>query len=196
GLQTYIVNGIRTSKKNHGKASMYQSSALLQLEAYHHEHKNMQRIKEAEWAYMSHNIFSDVIRNSIAVFMVELLLKNCKHPEENIDLFHFCEDAFLHLDQCSNKTAANFPLYFALQLSQFFGFSIDMPSSAKLQSKDLYLDLQAGSFEMEQPVHTYFLEKADALLIAELLKVRVPDELDQISMNQNSRRALLQKLML
>ena len=47
GLQSYIVNGVRTnSKKGHGKGNSFQPAAILDLVVYHNEIKNLQRIKE------------------------------------------------------------------------------------------------------------------------------------------------------
>jgi Recombination protein O C terminal. len=35
----------------------------------------------------------------VALFMIELLTKCLKQPEANPELFEFCEDAFIHLDE-------------------------------------------------------------------------------------------------
>ena len=78
----------------------------------------------------------------MALYMVELLTKCLKQPEGHPDLFHFTEDAFLHLDESSETVTANFPLYFALHLPLFFGFRINDNYSAK----NSFLDLQEGEF--------------------------------------------------
>ena len=91
GVQAYMVNGIRSNNKNGGRAAMYQPGAILEMEVYHNEQKNMQRIKECSWAFLYRNILGDVVKNSIALFMVELLYKTLKQPEENSSLFYFCD---------------------------------------------------------------------------------------------------------
>ena len=94
GLQSYLVNGVRTSsKKGPGKASLFQSGAMLELVVYHNDLKNLQRIKEFKWGYLYRHIFADILKNSVALFMVELLSKTIKQPEQNADLFYFVEDA-------------------------------------------------------------------------------------------------------
>ena len=51
GIQSYIVNGVRTtSKKGASKASLFQPAAILDLIVYHNELKNLQRIKESRWS--------------------------------------------------------------------------------------------------------------------------------------------------
>ena len=126
GLQSYIVNGVRTvSKKGSSKSVFFQPSAILDLVVYHNEFKNLQRIKEYKWAHLYQHIFSDVRKNSVALFMVELLTKCLKQPEPNPELFYFVEDALVHLDRSGDTVAANFPLFFALHLAVFFGFRIN-----------------------------------------------------------------------
>src|SRR4029078_3709681 len=132
GLQSYLVNGVRTSsKKGSGKANLFQPAAILDLVVYHNDLKNLQRIKDFKWEYLYKNIFSDIRKNAVALFMVELLTKSLKQPEPNPDLFYFVEDSFLHLDESSETVTANFALFFALHLAVFFGFRVHDEYSEK-----------------------------------------------------------------
>ena len=190
GLQTYMVNGARTAKRSGTKAAMFQPAAILDLEVYHNDQKSMQRIKECSWAFLYNHLFSDVIKNCIALYMVELLQKTLKHPESNSDLFYFCEDSLLQLDAAEKNIAANFALFFSLHLADFFGFKIN---SSNLKNKEIYLDLKEGEFVLQQPVHPNFILGQHASVTAELLKTRIPAELDQLKLNKQTRRELLLK---
>lgn len=194
GIQSYLVNGVRThTKKGSGKANLFQPAAMLDMVVYHNELKHLQRIKEFKWGYLYKQIFSDVSKNAVALFMVELLAKCLKQPEGNADLYNFCEDVFIHLDESSVSMTANFPLFFALHLSGFFGFQPPNPFRGSLdQTKNLYLDLQEGIFSYQQPEHANFIEGKMAQVTAELLNVRHPAELEDIKLNQDFRRQLLQ----
>ena len=188
GVQSYLVNGVRTStKKGSGKANLFQPAAILDLIVYHNELKHLNRIKEFKWAHLYQHIFSDVPKNAVALFMVELLTKCLKQPEHNADLFHFCEDAFIHLDESSETVMANFPLFFALHMPAFFGFRISDHYSAK----NSILDMQEGTFVSERPHHPHFLEGKQAEVTNELLRVMQPVELEQIKLNHDFRRQLL-----
>lgn len=188
GLQSYLVNGVRTStKKGSGKANLFQPSAILEMIVYHNELKQLQRIKEFRWSRLYQHILSDVKKNSVALFMVELLTKCLKQPEANPELFHFAEDAFLHLDEAPDAVAANFPLFFALHLPVFFGFRI----SDNYSDSRSFLDLQEGDFVKEQPRHPHFLEDKQAFITSQLLKTQQPDELKDIKLNHEFRRNLL-----
>jgi DNA repair protein RecO (recombination protein O) len=188
GVQSYLVNGVRTStKRGTGKASLFQPSAILDLVAYHNELKQLQRLKEFRWGYLYKNILSDVKKNAVALFMVELLTRCLKQPERNADLFQFVEDSFLHLDECSDTVTANFPLYFSLHLPVFFGFRIHDNYSAQ----NVFLDLQEGRFVPQHPFHPNFLEERQAEITSQILKTQRPEELEQVKLNHDSRRALL-----
>ncbi|MBL7741256.1 MAG: DNA repair protein RecO [Chitinophagaceae bacterium] len=188
GLQSYLVNGVRTStKKGAGKASLFQPSAILDMVVYHSELKQLQRIKEFRWGYLYQHILSDVRKNAVALFMVELLTKCLKQPEEQPELFHFAEDAFIHLDESSEMVAANFPLYFALHLPVFFGFRINDNYSEKTH----ILDLQEGGFVPHPPPHPYFIEDKQAYVTSQVLKAQRPGEIGEIKLNHDFRRNLL-----
>ena len=65
GIQSYLVNGVRTSsKKGSGKANLFQPGSILELIVYHNDLKNLQRIKEFKWAFLYQQVFSDVIKNT------------------------------------------------------------------------------------------------------------------------------------
>ncbi len=189
GLQAYMVNGARSSRKTGNKAAMFQPAAILDLEVYHSDQKQIQRIKEANWSVIYQHVLGDVIKNSIALYMIELLHKALKQPEKNHELFYFCEDALLQLDTAGNSIAANLPLFFTLHLADFLGFRMSTP----LKDEPAYLDLKEGEFTYEQPAHPHFLYKEHASLTAELLKTRIPAELNELHLNKQIRRDLLIK---
>ncbi len=188
GIQSYLVNGVRAStKKGSGKANLFQPAANLDLIIYHNELRNLQRIKEFRWGYLYQHIFSDIRKNAVSLFIVELLTKCLKQPETNEDLFHFVEDVFLSLDKSSEAVTANLPLFFALHLAVFFGFRINDAYS----EKNTFLDLQEGTFVGERPDHPQFLEDKQAAVTSQLLKVMRPEELEEIKLNHDFRRNLL-----
>ena len=188
GLQSYLVNGVRTSsKKGSGKANLFQPTAILDMVVYNNELKHLNRIKEFKWSYLYQHIFSDVPKNAVALFMIELLTKCLKQPEANPELFEFCEDAFIHLDESTDSVMANFPLFFALHLPVFFGFRI----SDEYSDKNSIVDLQEGIFVPERPDHFHFLEGKQAEVTSELLKMMQPEELEQLKLNHDFRRQLL-----
>jgi DNA repair protein RecO (recombination protein O) len=187
GLQSYLVNGVRTpTKKGTAKANLFQPAAILDLVAYHNELKNLQRLKEFRWAHLYQHILSDIRKNAVALFMIELLSKCLKQPEANSELFYFVEDALHHLDEANDTVTANFPLFFALHLAVFFGFRI----SDEFSENNHYLDLEEGSFVTDQPKHSHYLQDREAAAVAHILKIMQPDELQELVLNQEMRRRM------
>ena len=188
GLQSYMVNGVRmASKKGGGKGMFFQPAAVLDLVAYHNQFNNLQRLREYKWEYLYQNILSDVLKNAVALFMVELLNKCLKQPESNPDLFYFTEDSLHHLDTATDAVTANFPLFFALHLATFFGFRINDEFSEEKH----YLDLQEGRFTEDQPSHQFYLLDREAAAVSDILKIMQPQELEQIFLNQEMRRRIM-----
>jgi DNA repair protein RecO (recombination protein O) len=188
GLQSYIVNSVRTvSKKGASKGVYFQPAAMLDLVVYHNEFRNLQRIKEYKWAYIYEHIYADIFKNAVSLFSIELLTKLVKEPEPNPELFYFIEDALLHLDKASKGVTANLPLFMALHLAVFSGFRI----SDEFSETGSYLDLQEGVFVEDQPRHPHYLEGTDAAAVAHILKVMHPSELEDLKLKGEQRRRIL-----
>lgn len=191
GLQSYLVNGVRTpTRKGTAKANLFQPSAILDLIAYRNEFKNLQRLKEFKWGFLYQHILSDIRKNAVALFMIELLSKCLKQPESNAELFYFVEDALHHLDEANDTVTANFPLFFALHLAVFFGFRI----SDELSDHIHYLDLEEGRFVEEQPKHSHYLLDKEAMAVSHILKIMQPAELQEVALNQDMRRRITHAL--
>jgi len=189
GLQSYIVNGVRTgSGKGSSKSGFFQPAAILDLAVYHQEIKNLQRIREYNWAHLYQKIFFDVITNAVALFMIEILQKCLKQPEGNPELYQFSEEALIRLDEAGEAVQANFPLWFALHIASFFGLRINDNYSSKRK----FLDLQEGFFTNEKPAHPHFLDDPFSGHISQLLKVMQPDELPEVPLNKEKRRILME----
>src|SRR6188768_1950073 len=187
GVQTYMVNGVRSSKKSSSKANHFQPAAILDLVVYHSDNRSMQRIKEFSWEVLYENLLSDVIKNCIASYMAELIQKCLKQPEANNDLYIFCEESFLQLDKANKTVAANFSLFFTLHLTHFFGFRMTDNFGPGLP----FLDLLEGNFIDHQPAHPHFIGGKYAELTAQLLKVMQLVELEEFKLTREIRRDLL-----
>lgn len=176
GLQSYIINGVRTEKQNKEKASLFTPGSLLDLDVYHHEQRGLNRIREASRTAALHGLAGDVIKSNIALFMMELVSKSLKHPERNEPLFDFCISCLRKLDASDKNMLASFPFYFSLHLPRFLGFSIAAPSGNMLQGNDLFLDMTEGCFLCDHPGHDHFISGEEALLAARLLLTGDPSE--------------------
>lgn len=188
GLQTYLVRGVRQqTKKGMGKANLFQPGALLEMVVYHNELKNLQYIREFKWSHLYQHLYSDVIKNCVALFMIELVTKSIKQPETNAELFYFIEQNLVVLDEAEPGVTANLPLHFALQLAAWLGFGI----AEKEGDEQSILDLQEGKFTSEVPAHGNYIEGRLADATAELVQIQNAVSLFRIKLNQQQRRQLM-----
>ena len=120
GLQSYIVNGVR-SKSSKNKIALYQPLTLLEMVVYHRENANINRIKEVKCFYPYQTISVDIKKSALAIFINEVLNKTVKEESHAKDLCTFLMESLQALDRMTEK-AENFHLMFLLKLSRLLGF--------------------------------------------------------------------------
>ncbi len=189
GVQSYIVKGIRQiGKKGQNKGSFFHPASILEMEVYNNEFKNLQFIKEYHWDHLYTSIFFDVVKNAVAMYMIELLQHSLKQPEANPDLFYMIEDSLKQLDKGSEAFAANLPLYFTLHLGTELGFQIQ----GEYSSQTPVLDLAEGQFVKEQPNHQQYIDGELAKITSEINSISFYTDLEQVKLGRNTRRQLLE----
>jgi DNA repair protein RecO (recombination protein O) len=120
GLQSYIVNGVR-SRSSKSKIALFQPLTLLELVVYHRENANINRIKEMKCIHPYNNLHLDVSRSAIAMFITEVINKAVKDQSHAEDLCEFLITSLITLDSMTTHVH-NFHLIFMLKLSRFLGF--------------------------------------------------------------------------
>ena len=187
GLQQYIIKGVRTtSKKGASKGVFYQPAAILQMEAYHYPMKSMQMLKEVNWSYIYQNVYSDIIRNAVATYIVEVLQQTLQ-PEPHPELFYLIEDTFKQLDGGGAVLASNLPIYFLIHLSETLGFGLQ----GKYSEETPLLDVKEGQFVKEKPLHPYFLEGLEAQTASQFMTLQFYNDLENIHLNGAQRKKIL-----
>jgi DNA repair protein RecO (recombination protein O) len=122
GLQTYIVNGVRSSKASF-KMSLFQPLTLLDLVVYHKENGAITRIKEVRCFYHFKTIHQDVRKSTVLMFLSEVVNKAIKEETHAGEVCRFLFDSFEKLDQM-NSQYENFHLTFLIKLSRYLGFGL------------------------------------------------------------------------
>jgi DNA repair protein RecO (recombination protein O) len=143
GLQTYLVNGVRSSKNSKGKAALYQPLMLLDMVVYHKENSAIQRVAEVKCSFPLPHISMDFRKTTIALFLTEVLNKTLRESMANHDLYEFVSHSLQMLDQME-KDFENFHLQFMLKLSKYLGFSAEY--SGEFQAPP-YPQLIAGGYQ-------------------------------------------------
>ena len=133
GIQTFIENGVRSSKSKN-KIALFQPLTLLDLVVYHDKKKEIHRISEIKCNSPFRTLPYDILKSSVAMFLVEILSKTLKEHTENEILFDFLHHSLVILDELEEHFE-NFHLIFLLKYAFFLGFA---PNTAKEIAKQLH----------------------------------------------------------
>lgn len=190
GMQSYLINGVRKSKGN-VRPSHVLPLTLLELEAYHQNNKNIQRIKELKCVPVLHHIHFDMVKSAIGMFVSEVIYRVIKE-ENNPDhaVFDFLFNTIQMLD-IEEERLTNFPIYFLLQFSRFLGF-YPKKGVSELHTGFNFKD---GIFERYDPNDPFMLDETSGKILLELLgKGYEEQKADMIRLDQ--RKYLLNSLIL
>ena len=125
GLQSFIVNGIRSARS---KRSMgyFQPFSLLEMEAYVKPNREIQRLSDYKYFVPIHNIQQDIRKSTIVLFLSEILGKLLKHEpgESNLPLFAYLENSIRAFDEMDQQIE-NFHLHFLLKILPFLGLGVE-----------------------------------------------------------------------
>jgi len=120
GLQSYIVNGVR-SKAGKNKIALFQPLTLLDLVVYHRENANINRIKEIKCLHPYQSIYLDIKKSAAALFINEVVNKTIKEESHAVEMCNFLIDSLVAFDNMRTH-GENFHLIFLLKLSRLLGF--------------------------------------------------------------------------
>ncbi len=164
GLKSYIVSGVR-SKKNIGKANLFQPATMVNLTAYNSQGDKLSRIKEISYLNHYQNINQDVLVSCVSTFLIEVCRKSIIDSDPNEELYHFLISRFTDLDVKKIKLSL-FHIKFLLDLSQFLGFA--PYNNYSLEDCDVF-DLKEGLFVNKLSQSTKFLGQETSRALAAIM---------------------------
>lgn len=125
GRINYMVYGI--GKKN--AVALYHPLNLLRITANHSNNKpNV--LKTAELRYIPQTTTTHPYKQTIALFISEILYNTLQHPMEDESMFQYIEQAIIALDNSTEPQ--DFHLQFLIGFAQQLGFAIDSQSAPQL----------------------------------------------------------------
>lgn len=188
GRQSYLVNNIR-GRRSKFSGNLLQSLTLINIEAYHKEGKELQRVKEISNYIPYRTIPFDMHKNSQTLFLAEVLYKVLREEDPNVELFGFLENSLQLLD-VSEDGMSNFHLLFLVQLTKYLGF---YPENNYGEERNTF-DMRNGEFNNGSGIHPDYFDKTSATLLSKLLKCSFAS-LFEISINQEDRQKFLEDIM-
>jgi DNA repair protein RecO (recombination protein O) len=190
GVQSFLVQGVRSAggRGRSSRAGLLQPGMVLDVTTYQKSGANLQRLKEFTPAIIYTTVHENVLKNSIALFSVEVLLRLLPEAAPLPELFDFAKEYLQALDRMPNGAVGNFPLYFALECSRFLGYEM----TGAHNEDTPYLNLAEGGFSAHPPKEGTSVTSEDAAALAQLMQVQRFEELSTIALNGQSRQRLLE----
>lgn len=185
GLKSYLVRGVLKAKKKGIKAAYFQPLNQLQLVANHSSKSNLHSLKEVHIHQPYKTIYSDIVKQSVVLFLSEILANSIQEEEQNIPLFSYLENAFSWLDL--HDKIANFHLLFLLNLTSFLGFYPDVSNSSASS-----FNLLDGNF-CETVLHKNIISGNELYQFKKLLGIKF-DAIEQVSFSKTERQLVLQTI--
>ncbi len=190
GRQSFIVQGIRSTRGRGSKAALFQPLFALEFEALHSSRSELHRFREVRSGIPLSRTPFDIRRSTIALFIAEVLYRLVKESAPSEALFERVWYSIEALDRLeSNVAVANFHLWFLANLSRELGF---MPSGDYLDGA--WFNIGEGVYSHTPLSVGYVMSQSESRLLNRLLTSDVAD-LEQISLNRGERVAMLEALL-
>lgn len=189
GRQSYMVQGVRSSKSKSNKAALFQPMFLVEFEGIETSHSQMHRIKDLHSSLTLRSLAFDISKSTIALFMAETIYRLVRETEPNEQLFDFIYHSVAALDSLESGVA-NFHLWFLVKLSYFLGF---YPENE--HKPDAWFDIQEGCFCQSLPNHKQVFSQQDSLILHQLMNIEI-ENLAQIELKGQSRSNFLSNLLI
>jgi len=184
GMQTFFVRNAFAKGKNAQKIAYFQPLMLLDL-AFEFKNKGgMEYLREIKVDQVYHSIYYDFAKNSIALFVSEILSMVVREQEQDEQFYAFIEAALLWLD--THEETANFHLLLLLELTKYLGFFPDV-SAVECH----YFDWYEGVFTNLHVANCFDAE--ETFLFKRLLQLGF--ESDQRIFSSRDRNTLLALLL-
>lgn len=188
GRISCLIKGMRS--KNSGKHNvLFQPMSILEMAIYYKESREMQIMKDFSASFSPADIYSDIRKCSVALFLGEVLTSVLIEESPNLALFDFLEDSIIYFDNCRGNYA-NFHLMFMAGLSSFLGFE---PGKAGTFNKK-YFDMLNGNFIQYPPAHGNYAGPEISYILSALFSSSY-ENMDKIILTGALRNEVLETLM-
>ena len=174
GLRSFIISGVR-SKSGRKKSSIVQILNLVKIEAYIRGGDHLSRIKEISYAHIYKSIPFNIIKSSLATFLIEVCRNSVKASDNYAEVYHYIVKAMIHLDNVESNLQ-HFHIGFLIGLTKYLGIEFENNYS---ESRP-YFNLKEGKFESQLSEHRFSLDQNASLHLSNYTK--------EINYNQAGRK--------
>lgn len=187
GRQSFLIKGMR-NRKTGKHAILFQPMFILDLELYYKQTREMQSLKEFSVSFTPYDIYSNIKKSCVAIFLGEILTSVLKEESPHEEMFDFIEESIIYFEQCK-EGFANFHIAFLAGLSSFLGFE----PGQRLEEENAFFDMVNGIFVPIPPVHGNYANEEISDILADFF-VASYDSIDKISLTGKMRNDVLETI--
>ena len=188
GHQTFIVHSVRKAKAT-TPPSYLQLMSLVDMVAYHSDHKKIHHIKEIRLDRPFQSIPFDMRKSSVITCLAEITSKCITTSYPQPELFNFLHDELVAYDQ-PESFDRDFLIRYLVTLTHHLGFGMEVPNE-NVEAK--YLDLMEGNLVSTKPMHSYFMYAED---IASLQQIVFAGKVNRAEVPLETRRRIIDQIIL
>ncbi len=116
-----------TTHASRMRNAMFMPLSLIGFEARLQPGRELGTLHDVRRTAVLMSIYSDPMKNAVAMFVSELLSHTIQEQEQNMVLYSYIKSCILRLEE-SRASIANFHICFLYQLGQFIGIQPDIDS--------------------------------------------------------------------
>jgi len=183
GLKAFMVKGA-FNKSSKIRAALFQPLTLLEVVCAN-SRGDLGYLREANVELAYKDIPFNIYKNTVVIFLSELLSRTIQDSETDTELFGFIHDALTHLDSMQ-ASCADFPLKFSIELSRHLGFE---PNTGGFKPGCVF-DLEEGRFRHDGAAAAYLIDSRQSELFYRLCNASVLND-ENLYLKNSERRQLL-----
>jgi DNA repair protein RecO (recombination protein O) len=161
---------------------------ILDLEISYKESREMNVMKEFSVSYSPYDIYSDIRKSCVAIFLGEVLTSVLREESSHEELFDYIEKSIIFFDR-SRDSFANFHIAFLAGLSSFLGFEPGIRNNPH----DSFFDMTNGMFVPLPPVHGIYANPEISEILARVFLASY-DSIKDITLTGAIRNEVLDTL--
>ncbi len=182
GVKSYLLKGVLTSKKAKIRPAYFLPLMQLEIVANHKNKGTLESIRDVKVAIPYQTLHTDVVKNSVVLFLAEMLGNSIQEQEQDESLFNYLEYTLHWMD--IHQLSPNFHILFLLNLTKYLGF---YPDTSYQNSP--FFDLLEGSF-CKTPTLNPLIQNENLESFKKFLGTNF-EALKMIQLTKSNRRELL-----
>ena len=187
GMLSFLVRQGKTPASRLRNA-MFMPLSLIEFEARLQPGRDLGTLHDEHRVAALQSLYSDPVKNAIAMFMSELLSRTIQEQEQNMVLFSFLRSTILRLEEARNSVA-NFHICFLYQLGSFIGIQPDVESF----HDGYWFNLEEGVFS-PTPLSARSVSPEQSKVLM-LLSRMTYDNLHHFKFNRDQRNEVLELML-